>query len=183
MKAVKLLQQATLLYDDPSTGLKILAEQQAWQTGFSSGAEWMRFAMSQLRGQDIPVTNLPYQQVGLLKYGLASLGASVYLGLFIRLEWWLLLPGFILVFYALEVQTVFLFPLAIDGADHLFAESRRWTAHAGGTCKAMQVVMPIASVMLLGGFFGQGFIRAWALGCLAIVIWYEQVRQVTLARP
>ncbi|AKG24470.1 hypothetical protein IJ00_05565 [Calothrix sp. 336/3] len=73
---------------------------------------------------------------------------------------------------------VFLFPIAIDGYPHPFRESRKLTKKAGGTLAAMKVVMVLAAVMIFGGFCGQGFIRSWCLGCLAVVLWYEKLQQV-----
>jgi hypothetical protein len=40
----------------------------------------------------------------------------------------------------------------------------------------MLIVMRLALVMLFGGFLGGGFVRSWALGCLSVVLWYEQVK-------
>ncbi|MBA3869730.1 MAG: hypothetical protein H0X30_11320 [Anaerolineae bacterium] len=72
---------------------------------------------------------------------------------------------------------VFLFPLALDGYPELFRESRQLTIKAGGTLNVMLIVMRLALVMLFGGFWGRGFVRSWALGCLSVVLWYEQVKQ------
>ncbi|MBI4346170.1 MAG: hypothetical protein HY553_04905 [Elusimicrobia bacterium] len=81
-----------------------------------------------------------------------------------------------LAFYAAEARGVFVFPLALDGCDRPLEESARWLARAGGTWKVMSVVMPLALRMLLGGFAGRGFLRSWCLGCLAICVWYEELR-------
>ena len=40
----------------------------------------------------------------------------------------------------------------------------------------MATVMPLAAVMLAGGFLGRGFVRSWCLGCLAVCLWYEHLR-------
>jgi len=40
----------------------------------------------------------------------------------------------------------------------------------------MKTVLPLAAMMLLGGFVGRGFVRSWCLGCLAVLIWYERLR-------
>ncbi len=40
----------------------------------------------------------------------------------------------------------------------------------------MRVVLTLAAVMLLGGFVRHGFVRSWCLGCLAICLWYEDLR-------
>jgi hypothetical protein len=88
----------------------------------------------------------------------------------------LLAPFAVLVFYAIEVQMVFLFPLALDGCARPFRTARAWTRRAGGTIAAMRVVLPVAGVMLLGGMVGRGFVRCWCLGCLAVCLWYEDLR-------
>jgi hypothetical protein len=72
---------------------------------------------------------------------------------------------------------VFLFPLAVDGCGRPFREARRWTCRAGGTVAVMAVVLPVAAVMLLGGLARQGFVRCWCLGCLAVCLWYEDLRR------
>src|ERR1043165_8217029 len=79
---------------------------------------------------------------------------------------------------------VFLFPLAIDGRTRVFRESLAWTSRAGGTWRVMCIVLPIAGTMLFGGLAGRGFIRSWCVGCLAVVVWYEHLRQTKAgARP
>ncbi|HBE56424.1 MAG TPA: hypothetical protein DEG17_10470 [Cyanobacteria bacterium UBA11149] len=76
---------------------------------------------------------------------------------------------------------VFLFPITLDRMANPFRTSQEWTKRAGGTIAAMQIVLVLAAVMLFGGFVGQGFIRCWCLGCLAVVLWYEELRQTTIA--
>jgi hypothetical protein len=71
---------------------------------------------------------------------------------------------------------VFLFPLVLDGSAAPFRDSRRWTVRAGGTLSVMRIVLPLAATMLFGGFVGQGFVRTWCLGCLAVCLWYEKIR-------
>src|SRR5262249_35884759 len=88
----------------------------------------------------------------------------------------LLAPLAILVFYAVEAQMVFLFPLALDGSARPFRAARAWTRRAGGTLAVLRVVLPLAGVMLLGGMAGRGFVRCWCLGCLAVCLWYEDLR-------
>lgn len=178
MLAYELLTQARIIYDDAQLPFAHAATHKGWQTGFASGAEWMRLVMEHIRGVNIPSVQVPYNALGLLKYGLASLCAIGYIALTVWANWWIILPGFVPVFYAVEAQMVFLFPLAIDGCSHPLTDSRAWTKRAGGTLSVMGTVMPLAVVMLLGGFVGGGFIRSWALGCLAVALWYEELRGV-----
>ncbi|MBN8226149.1 hypothetical protein JYK02_01350 [Corallococcus macrosporus] len=79
-------------------------------------------------------------------------------------------------FYAVEVQGLFLFPVAIDGAPHPWRTARAMLRDVGGTPGAMGTVGVLASVMLLGGLAGRGQVRCWCLGCLAVVLWYEDLR-------
>ena len=105
----------------------------------------------------------------------ADVSALPAVGLALGTKQWSWLGVAVLLFYAVEAQMVFLFPLALDGAPRPFSESRRWTKRAGGTRRVMMTVMAIAVTMVFGGFAGRGFVRSWCLGCLAILIWYERL--------
>jgi predicted phosphodiesterase len=111
-----------------------------------------------------------------VKYTFAGVVAALPVVAALGFGWhWLALlsiPGF----YAIEAQMVFLFPLALDGATRPLASSRAWTVRAGGTVAVMCVVLPLALTMLGGGFVGRGFVRSWCLGCLAVCVWYEDLR-------
>ena len=176
MQARKLLQQAIQLYDNPDALLANRARDHGWKQGFTSGAEWMSYAMSHYRATLIPANQVNYQYYGTLKYGLASIGALAVIGFAIWSKLWIVLPLVVIVFYAIEAQMVFLFPLLIDSHSDPIRHSIQWTNRAGGTIPVMWTVMQLACVMLFGGFVGQGFIRSWALGCLSVCIWYEELR-------
>jgi predicted MPP superfamily phosphohydrolase len=45
----------------------------------------------------------------------------------------------------------------------------------------MRVVVPLACTMLFGGLAGRGFLRCWCLGCLAVCLWYEDLRNLPLS--
>src|SRR4051794_12178706 len=114
--AGRLLARALELYDAPGSPLAAGARRAA-RRGFSSGAAWMAVALAELRGEAASPADLgaSYQFLGLAKYGLAggaALGwASVALLLHAPLPALLAIP----LFYAVEAQFVFLFPLALDG--------------------------------------------------------------------
>src|SRR5690349_3653701 len=173
--AALLLAGARELYDDPAMPFARSAQHDAWKSGFASGADWMRLVLCHLRGQNaLPVAGrASFQQWGAFKYGLAALCALLFLTLVVKTHLWLLLPGVVFAFYAVEAQMVFLFPLVLDGSPNPLCESLAWTRAAGGTIPVMLTVMQLAVVMLFGGFLGRGFIRSWCLGCLAVVLWYE----------
>jgi hypothetical protein len=172
-----LLTRARALYDDPTLPFAAMAAREGWRSGFVSGANWMRRVMSHVRGIEVLPNNTPFQQLGIVKYGLCSIAVLVYLASVLVLQWYVLIVGVVLVFYAVEAQMVFLFPLTIDGVPNPFRESHRWTSKAGGTLHVVATVIPLAVVMLFGGLLGQGFIRSWALGCMAVVLWYEDLRR------
>ena len=136
----------------------------------------MRQALEWIRGEELPGSNFHFNLFGFVKYGLASLGAIVFLASALCFNpWWIL--GVVPAFYAIEAQLVFLFPLALDGSKQPFLVARRWTKRAGGTLRVMGVVLPLAATMLFGGFLGRGFVRSWCLGCLAVCLWYEDLRK------
>jgi hypothetical protein len=116
--------------------------------------------------------------LGVLKYAaalVAALGAwglVVFVGLPHAVGLLLAIPAF----YAVEVQGLFLFPLALDGDAHPWRSARALTREMGGTLSAMGTVLVLASVMLFGGLAGRGWVRCWCLGCLAVVLWYEELR-------
>jgi hypothetical protein len=137
----------------------------------------MRLAMETSRRQQCPPTAFNFQMLGLIKYGLAS-GVALLWAVACCVwytEW--LLPLAAVAFYLVEAQMVFLFPLALDGSSRPFADALVWTRRAGGTTAVMRVVVPLACTMLFGGLVGRGFLRSWCLGCLAVCLWYEELRK------
>ena len=172
-----LLARAAERYDAPESPLRAAARGAAFG-GFASGAQWMRLALETLRGQPCPPTVFKFQQLGLIKYGLACGMALLWAvaAWAVSIAW--LAPLAVLVFYAVEVQMVFLFPLALEGNARPFRAARCWTCRAGGTIAAMRVVLPLAGTMLFGGLAGRGFLRCWCLGCLSVCLWYEDLRKL-----
>lgn len=176
--AIQLLHRAALLFDDPGCPLAKEART-AGKSLFASGADWMRHALEGVRGAPLAGGANNFNVLGCVKYGLASAGAGVCVALaWWNSPWWLL--GVVPVFYAIEAQFVFLFPLVLDGTPQPFRKARRWTKRAGGTLVVMGVVLPLAATMLFGGFCGRGFVRSWCLGCLAVCLWYEDLRTASL---
>jgi hypothetical protein len=179
LTARSLLARAAALYDAPASPLAEAAARAALR-GFNSGAQWMRLALAILRAEPVGVPPsapaLSFQALGLIKYGLAG-GMTL---CWILLVLWVQIPLLALLavplFYAVEAQMVFLFPLALDGCPCPFRGARRWTRQAGGTLRVMRLVLPLAATMLSGGIVGRGFVRSWCLGCLAVCLWYEDLR-------
>ena len=174
-RARVLLCRAREIHDDSACPLGP-ASRNAWQGLFASGGEWMQLALGHLRGQWLPCPALNLNVLGAKKYGLAGGAALFVAAAAALLHAWPLLLLCVPAFYAVEAQMVFLFPVTLDGAARPFHEARRWTVRAGGTVAVMAVVLPLAAFMLFGGFARQGFIRSWCLGCLAVCLWYEDLR-------
>jgi hypothetical protein len=172
-----LIRRASRLFDEPGSELAALAPK-AGNRLFRSGALWMKRAVEKVRGSAMPVADGPFNRLGFVKYGLASSAALA----FVVTAWvtwqWLWLLGCVPAFYAVEAQMVFLFPLVLDGTTRPFGEARSWTVRAGGTLRVMATVLPLAATMLFGGLSGRGFVRSWCLGCLAVAIWYEDLRSM-----
>jgi hypothetical protein len=173
--SVSLLRQAAKVYDAPGSPLP-RAARASWSKRFTGGASWMRLAMAQIRGESPPERHLAAEAIGVTKYGFSTLAALPALYAAHATGSWPLVLAAIASFYAMEAQYVFAFPLAIDGAPHPLRNARAMTVRAGGTLAMMTTILPIASFMLLGGWFGQGFIRSWCMGCLAVVLLYETHR-------
>ena len=177
-RASHLLREAATVYDSPDNGLRELA-----RTGrvkdFRSGGEWMRAALKVLRNGNAPDGQSDFQRLGFLKYGLALTGAlpGLLLGC-LAPGFGCFLPALLLTaagFYIVEAQMVFAFPAALDDVPAPCARSRTLVFREGGTFAVMTVVLPLAFFMLTGGLRGQGWVRSWALGCLGVLIWYEQL--------
>lgn len=175
VSAAFLLGRAAVHFDAPANPLAESASR-AWRGGFASGGRWMRLALEHLRGQPLKGAAYDLNRLGLIKYGLACAAALAWLVLTMRCQLPLLAVLCVPVFYALEAQMVFLFPLALDGSMRPFGEARRWTRRAGGTATVIIIVLPLAATMLFGGLLGRGFVRSWCLGCLAVCLWYEDLR-------
>jgi hypothetical protein len=182
IRARALLRRAEEVYDSPTANLSGSATA-AWRTGFASGGLWMGLALAEVRGAAPVGSRHDLQVLGLVKYGLAATAGLACMALAWLLEEPLALLLCVPAFYAVEAQMVFLFPLALDGSVRPFREARWWTRRAGGTLAVMVVVLPIAGTMLFGGFLGRGFVRSWCVGCLAVCIWYEDLRSIAELTP
>jgi hypothetical protein len=174
-----LLRRARAIYDAPDCPLASAARG-AGRHLFASGGRWMLLALAYLRGETAAAPPAGLNRLGLVKYGLATGAALPFVGLAVLTGVWPVLVLCVPAFYAAEAQLVFLFPLALDGCQAPYRAAHRLTVRAGGTGAVMGVVLPLAGVMLFGGFAGRGFVRCWCLGCLAVCLWYEDVRREEL---
>ena len=132
----------------------------------------MKKVLKKVGSQAIPKLNPPFQKLGYFKYGLALCGAILATGLLFPLNPGAAFLAGILIFYALEAQMVFLFPLSIVGKPNPIGESFRQTQRAGGTLKVMGIVMIVALYMVTGGFLKGSIKKSWCIGCLMVLVWY-----------
>ncbi|MCB9891401.1 MAG: metallophosphoesterase [Planctomycetes bacterium] len=144
--------------------------------GFQSGGEWMVAALQCIRKANVVSCDTRFARAGTLKYAACTLLGILCAALAYHVATWLAAPGFVLGFYALEARLVFLFPVMIDDGVRAWASTGRWVVAAGGVLRSMSIVLPLAIVMLTGGFLGRGFVRSWLLGCTAVLLWYEDLR-------
>ncbi len=143
------------------------------RAGFGGGARWMARAMGQ------PLDDAGARRaarLATLKYGAALTAALVAGALASRLHLLLGLVAFVIAFYAVEVQGLFLLPLVVAGELSALSRSRRLIAATGGTARAVIAILPIAAWMIFAGV-GRGFVRAWCEGCLAVIAWYEEAER------
>jgi hypothetical protein len=146
-------------------------------TMFPTGARWMYDRLAELDKSNIrpwdPAIN--YNLYGFLKYGicvagflLSCVGLAVYAPL--------LVPVSILVFYLFEIQFLFLFPLLIDHSEKPVIMGIR-AVFTIGIIHCLFTVIPIGCYMLAGLLHKRQRYRNWYIGCMAILIWYnDEVR-------
>ena len=167
-----LLRAETFLEDHPD-----LVDEAKSCRGFQSGGQWMARAIARHRNTELRPGQVNYRRAGWIKYG-SCLGGGLAAAFFASLlHLWLALPVFVFVFYAVEVRSVFLFPLL---AEHGHRGPRAHPAllhRAGGMLTAMTVVIPLACHMLFGGWKGGGLRRPWLRGCVAVLLWYVDLRR------
>lgn len=138
---------------------------------FTNGAEWMLERMNELDGKErIFDTSISYEKYGYSKYGIC-LVVFLLTGIFLFFKAIFLLPLAIIVFYFLEIHSLFLFPLLIDKVENPIRTSIRMTYEIG-IFSVLATVIPIGFFMLIGLLNLRNPLKNWYLGCLSILIWY-----------
>ncbi len=145
----------------------------------------MASALSTVRGADSSrrsrkPTNPRFLALGVRKYGsclLAGGGIAAVSRIFGNAETARAVGIGLLAFYATEARHVFDFPAAIDYGRRSKAATRALNRRAGGTLTILTRVLPIAAFMLFG-WLANGRPRVnFAIGCMAVVLWYEHTRR------
>lgn len=141
---------------------------------FESGAQWM-FEQLNENSETRFNKSTPYSAYGFFKYSISLLAFLVSAFLLFSINIWLV-PISIIVFYLVEIHFLFLFPLLIDNVKRPLLTSVRET-YRMGVLTALFNVIPIGVYMMIGLFRFSDPFRNWHIGCLAILVWYnEEVR-------
>lgn len=140
---------------------------------FTAGAAWICKRMNELDPEKPRIFNsrIHYEWYGILKYGIALLAFSISVYGFMKIHWaWL--PVSVLVFYGIEILFLFLFPILLDQKPNPLRSSFKMTFHIG-YLRALSVVVPIGLYMAMGLLRFKSPLYYWYVGCLAVVIWYD----------
>ena len=140
---------------------------------FNYGANWMYANLIYLDNKN-RIINFPYisyNRYGYIKYGICLTIWVLSLFLLMRLNIYLA-PVSILIFYFCEVHFLFLFPLLIDNVKNPILTSIKQTYRIG-LFKTIFTVSQIGIFMILGFLNFKNPFKNWYIGCLAILIWYQ----------
>jgi hypothetical protein len=137
---------------------------------FSAGARWMAARMNK-NAETVWDNTVNFQAFGVFKYGVSFIAFGLAIYFFGRVSLFLT-PLAVPVFYLAEVHFLFLFPLLIDGVGYPVWASIRQT-YKIGILRAWINVMPIGAYMIIGLLNTRNAFRNWYIGCLAILIWYD----------
>ena len=140
---------------------------------FTNGAKWMYEKLAYLDSlKELKFDkNSNFTFYGCLKYGICLIFSIISLLLLLK-KTIFLTPISIIVFYFLEVHFLFLFPLLIDKVRNPILTSIKQTYRIG-ILKTMQTVSQIGLFMILGLLNLKNPFKNWHIGCLAILIWYQ----------
>ena len=139
---------------------------------FSYGAKWMYDELNKLENKNIAFNfSTNYTLYGILKYSICAVAMIFSSILFFKINP-ILVPFSILIFYFFEVHFLFLFPILIDNIKNPIRTSIRQT-YKIGVLKLAWIVIPIACFMIAGLFSLKNPFRNWYIGCLAILLYYQ----------
>lgn len=144
---------------------------------FSRGANWMHCRMNEM-GQN-RMTEFPketdFDFYGICKYMTVLFSASVSACILSEISVFLL-PGAVLIFYLTELFFLFYFPLLIDRCNNPFRENFRMLQETGFR-RSFFHLLGIAFYMISGIFHPGDPFRKWKIGCIAVLIWYGEIRK------
>jgi hypothetical protein len=140
---------------------------------FDAGGKWMLEKMNSFDEKKAILLdkNANFTCFGCLKYGICLTAFFISIFIFWKINI-LLMPLSVLIFYFFEVHFLFLFPLLLEKTPNPIQKSIQLT-YKIGVFKAMWIVIRVAIFMLKGLFYVKNPFRNWHIGCLFILIWYE----------
>ena len=140
---------------------------------FTEGAKWMAQKMCIIDPEtSVSIDKfISFNRYGFLKYTVCLTAFIASFLLFFNINIFLI-PFSILVFYFIEVHFLFLFPLLIDKTPYPIWKSIK-TTYKIGLIKAIFIVIRIAMFMLFGILNSKQPLKNWHIGCLFILIWYQ----------
>ncbi len=167
MKFLHLLKESSIRFDLNKSNEKVMVNRNL----FDLGAKWMFAKMNE--NNKSPYfkfdDSISFTKFGILKYGLSILGSITYLYI---AGSYLFLPIAFVLFYVIEIHFLFLFPLLIDKVDNPLISSIKQTYKIGFLSVLFNVI-PIGFYMMIGLLNFKMPYRNWYIGCLSIIIWYN----------
>lgn len=140
---------------------------------FELGAKWMFDKLNENKTTKEIQFN---QSINFFAYGFLKYSISFFVFLFSALLFLkinlLLLPLSIITFYLAEAHFLFLFPILIDNVKNPIWTSIKQT-YKIGLLKTLITVIPIGIYMVFGLLNFKDPFRNWYIGCLSILIWYQ----------
>ena len=140
---------------------------------FQRGAKWMFYKLNENKiGKEMQFnTSINFFAYGFLKYGISLFVFLLSVVLFFKVTVFLI-PLSIIIFYLAEVHFLFLFPILIDNIENPIWTSIKQT-YKTGLITTLITVIPIGFYMVFGLFNFKDPFRNWYVGCLSIIIWYQ----------
>ncbi len=140
---------------------------------FELGAKWMFDKLN----ENIIDSQMQFNHsINFFAYGLLKYGISIFAFLFSAFLLFkvnaFLLPLSIIIFYLAEVHFLFLFPILIDNVEKPILTSIKQT-YKTGILTTLTTVIPIGFFMIFGLLNFKDPFRNWYVGCLSIIIWYQ----------
>jgi hypothetical protein len=140
---------------------------------FKLGAKWMFDKLNENKNDKKLKFNhsINFFVFGLLKYGISFFAFLLSAILFSKINFFLI-PLSIIIFYFAEIHFLFLFPILLDNVKKPIFTSIKQTYKTGVLTTLINVI-PIGLYMIFGLLNIKAPFRNWYIGCLAIIIWYQ----------
>jgi hypothetical protein len=139
---------------------------------FELGAKWMYEKLNENTNENVQFdSSINFFAYGMFKYCISLFILFLSAFLFFKINF-LLLPLSIVLFYLAEIHFLFLFPILLDNVKAPIWTSIKQT-YKTGILTSLVTVIPIGFYMVFGLFNFKDPFRNWYVGCLSIIIWYQ----------